>query len=168
MQFYLVDKIESIEPGKRIVTTKALSLAEEYLADHFPTYPVMPGVLMIEAMVQAAAWLVRVQQDFANSIIVLSSVRNVRYGRFVHPGEVLRCELEAMAITDGSARFKGAGFVGQNQAVSGRLELNCFNLSGRQEHLAQADAAIIQQMKEQFKLIGGPSALASAAAGQSS
>ncbi|MCK4275880.1 MAG: beta-hydroxyacyl-ACP dehydratase [Phycisphaerae bacterium] len=165
MQFYLVDKIESIEPGKRIVATKALSLAEEYLADHFPAYPVMPGVLMIEAMVQAAAWLVRVQQDFANSIIVLSSARNVRYGRFVHPGDVLRCQLEAMAITDGSARFKGAGFVGQNQAVSGRLELNCFNLSGREEHLAQADAAIIQQMKERFKLIGGPAALAGAAAG---
>ncbi|HOF18642.1 MAG TPA: beta-hydroxyacyl-ACP dehydratase, partial [Phycisphaerae bacterium] len=64
MKFHLVDKIESIEPGKRIVTTKALSLAEEYLADHFPAFPVLPGVMMLEALTQSAAWLTRVRQDF--------------------------------------------------------------------------------------------------------
>ncbi len=58
MKFLLVDRIESIQPGQRIVTTKALTLAEEYLADHFPAFPVMPGVLMLEALVQSAAWLV--------------------------------------------------------------------------------------------------------------
>ena len=70
MKFHLVDRIESLVPGKRIVTTKALSLAEEYLADHFPAFPVLPGVMMIEAMVQSAAWLVRVAQDFSRSEIV--------------------------------------------------------------------------------------------------
>ncbi|MAF57059.1 MAG: hypothetical protein CMK03_03890 [Ponticaulis sp.] len=67
MKFHLVDRIESLEPGRRIVTIKALSLAEEYLADHFPAFPVLPGVMMIEALVQSAAWLVRVEQDFARS-----------------------------------------------------------------------------------------------------
>ena len=98
MKFCLVDRIESIEPGKRIVTIKALSLAEEYLADHFPIFPVMPGVLMVEAMVQSAAWLVRVEQDFSKSLILLSSARNVRYGNFVAPGMVLR------TFTPGAAR----------------------------------------------------------------
>ena len=56
MKFCLVDRIESIEPGKRIVCIKALSLAEEYLADHFPAFPVLPGVLMLEALTQSAAW----------------------------------------------------------------------------------------------------------------
>ena len=73
MKFHLVDKITSLEPGKSIETIKALSLAEEYLADHFPTFPVLPGVLMLEALTQSAAWLVRLQQDWANSIILLKT-----------------------------------------------------------------------------------------------
>jgi len=162
MKFHLVDRVESIEPGKRIVTIKALSLAEEYLADHFPTFPVLPGVLMLEAMTQAAAWLTRVQQDFAKSIVVLSAARNIRYASFVTPGNVMRCEVEAIEIGDSSARFKGAAFVGDRQTVSGRIELRCFNLAQRQAFLASADAQIIEQLKQRWKLIHGPEALAAA------
>ena len=53
MRFTLVDRIVLLEPGAKIVTVKTLSLAEEYLADHFPRFPVMPGVLMLEAMTQS-------------------------------------------------------------------------------------------------------------------
>ena len=161
MKFHLVDKIKSIDPGKRIVTTKALSLAEEYLADHFPAFPVLPGVMMLEALAQAGAWLVRVEQDFANSLIVLSGVRNVKYSSFVAPGDVLRCEMEALEISEGSAKFKGVGSVGERQTVSGRIELRCFNLRDEKgSYLADADAAIVEQLRKQFKLIGGPGALA--------
>lgn len=159
MRFYLVDKIESIEPSRRIVTSKVLSLAEEYLADHFPAFPVLPGVLMLEAMVQSAGWLVRVQQKFSKSIIVLSLARNIKYTSFVAPGDSLRCELEATEISDDSAKFKGVGFVGDRQTISGRLELRCFNLADRQSYLADADCAIIAQLTKQFRLIGGPEAL---------
>ncbi len=130
MKFLLVDRIESIEPGKRIVTTKALTLAEEYLADHFPAFPVMPGVLMLEALVQSAAWLVRLEQDFANSVVVLGSARNVRYANFVQPGRKLRCELDAVSIDADSAKFKGVGWVADDQAASARLALKSFNLAG--------------------------------------
>ena len=170
MKFHLVDTIKSIESatdeksrvGKRIVTTKALSLAEEYLADHFPAFPVLPGVMMLEAMVQAAAWLVRAEQDFAKSIIVLSRARNVRYASFVIPGDVLRCELEATGISETEAKFKGAGFVGERQTVSARLELKCFNLAEKHSYLAEADKEIIAELKKQFRLVGGPTALAKA------
>jgi 3-hydroxyacyl-[acyl-carrier-protein] dehydratase len=164
MKFLLVDRIESIEPGKRIVTVKALTLAEEYLADHFPAFPVMPGVLMLEALTQSAAWLVRVKQDFAKSIIVLSAARNVRYASFVQPGRILRCEVDAMEIGDSSGRFKAAGYVEDAQAVQARLELACFNLAEKRPSLAEADRAIIEQMRQRFKLIGGPAALEAAGA----
>ena len=160
MKFFLIDRIESVETGKRIVTTKALSLAEEYLADHFPAFPVMPGVLMVEALVQSAAWLVRIQQDFARSIIVLRQARNVRYANFVRPGMTLRCEVEAVDIGETTARFKGTGLVADGQAVSARLDLACFNLSERHGYLAEADGAIVAQLRKQFELIGGPAALA--------
>ena len=162
MKVHLVDRIRSIEPGKRIVTEKALSLAEEYLADHFPAFPVLPGVLMIEAMVQSAAWLVRTEQQFANSVVVLQTARNVKYASFVQPGDVLRCELTAVQIGESSARFKGAGFVGDRQAVSGRLDMKCFNLAGLRGCRAETDEAIVSQLKERFKLIRGPEALAAA------
>jgi 3-hydroxyacyl-[acyl-carrier-protein] dehydratase len=159
MKFHLVDRIERLEPGKRIVTVKALSLAEEYLADHFPIFPVMPGVLMLEAMVQAAAWLVRVQQDFARSLVTLSAARNVRYASFVAPGHVLRCEVEAVQIDPDSAKFKGVATVEGRQAVSARLELRCANLREKQPGLAWADEAIVRQLRDRFRLVGGPEAM---------
>jgi len=159
MKFVLVDRIESIVPGKRIVTRKSLSLAEEYLADHFPDFPVLPGVMMIEAAVQSAAWLVRIAQDYANSIVVLSSARNVKYTSFVKPGNSLRCELNVMSISDDAAKFKVACFVDETPTMSGRIELRCFNLATREPSLAASDKTIVDQLKKQFILVGGPAAL---------
>lgn len=167
MKFHLVDRIESLEPGKRIVTIKALSLAEEYLADHFPTFPVLPGVLMIEALVQSAAWLVRVEQDFSRSVVVLSAAKNVRYTSFVQPGYMLRCEVDVVEMGEESAAFKGVGYVcdpagpagGGAKAVSAKFNLRCGNLADRAGFLAEADAAIVAQLRDRFKLIGGPEAL---------
>src|SRR6185312_11374358 len=59
MRFHLIDRILELEPGKRIRMVKNLTLGEEYLADHFPTFPVMPGVLMLQTLVEGSAWLLR-------------------------------------------------------------------------------------------------------------
>ncbi|MBQ7029891.1 MAG: beta-hydroxyacyl-ACP dehydratase, partial [Thermoguttaceae bacterium] len=85
MYFSLIDKIDELNPGDSIVATKSLSMAEEYLRDHFPKFPVMPGVLMIEAMTQASAWLVRVGENFAHSVVVLKETKNVKFGQFLQP-----------------------------------------------------------------------------------
>ncbi len=159
MKFHLVDRIEQVEPGKRIVTSKALSLAEEYLADHFPAFPVLPGVLMIEALVQSAAWLVRIEQDFAKSMVVLTTARNVKYTYFVKPGNILRCEVQAMEIGPDVSKFKAAGYVGDRQAVSGRLELRSFNLVDENRGPASSDESILAQLRGRFELVGGPAAL---------
>lgn len=162
MRFQLVDKIESIEPGKRIVTTKALSLAEEYLQDHFANFPVLPGVLMLEALVQSAAWLVRIEQNWSKSIIILSTARNIRYANFVQPGNILRCELNAMSITENSAKFKAVGMLENSQAVSGRIELKCFNMADKAARYADADKEIMNDLKQTFKIVKGPEALEAA------
>lgn len=94
MHFSLVDTVLELSAGApgtpaRIVTLKNVSAAEEYLQDHFPTFPVLPGVLMIESMVQAARRLLA-ERDPALARHVLGSVRALKYGSFVRPGEALR------------------------------------------------------------------------------
>ncbi len=85
MRFNLVDRILEVQPGKVIRAVKYLTLGEEYLADHFPTFPVMPGVLMLQTLVEAGAWLWRITDDFQHSVIVLREAKNVKYGTFIMP-----------------------------------------------------------------------------------
>ena len=93
MKFNLIDRIEHLS-AERVVAVKYVSLAEEYLADHFPTFPVLPGVMMLEAITQAGTWLLHHRTGFAKSIAVLKEARNVKYGTFVAPGQALRVELD--------------------------------------------------------------------------
>ncbi len=138
MKFNLIDKVESISDSA-IVADKHVSLAEEYLADHFPTFPVLPGVMMLEALTQAAGWLLHRRRKFACSMVVLRKARNVKYGRFVAPGNHLRVEVELSKLTDGGGVFKASGRVDGVTAVSARLELAYFNLADRQPQLAGID-----------------------------
>jgi 3-hydroxyacyl-[acyl-carrier-protein] dehydratase len=93
VKFNLIDKIELLS-NDRIVGVKFVSLAEEYLADHFPTFPVLPGVMMLEAITQAAGWLLHHRTGFGKSMAVLKEARNVKYGQFVAPGNFLKVDVE--------------------------------------------------------------------------
>src|SRR5208283_756912 len=111
MRFHLVDRLLDFEPGKRIRMAKNLTLAEEYLADHFPTFPVMPGVLMLETLVEAGAWLLRLTEDYRHSIIVLREAKNVKYGNFMQPGFSMVVTAEMMETVPEAPEvvFKGKG-----------------------------------------------------------
>ena len=129
MHFNLVDKVVERE-ATRIVTLKHITMAEEYLQDHFPTFPVLPGVMMLEAMVQAARELLGPREG---APFVLSKVRALKYGTFMPPGSTLRVEITlAGQLEDGSFDFKGeakklGSSPGEGQpdltAVSGRFSL---------------------------------------------
>src|ERR1700690_2144580 len=109
MRFNLVDRILEVEPNRRICTVKHLTLGEEYLADHFPTFPVMPGVLMLQTLVEAGAWLIRISEDFRHSVIVLREARNVKYGSFMEPGRQMSITVELVERDDAVGSFKGKG-----------------------------------------------------------
>lgn len=152
VKFNLVDKIEQLS-DERIVAVKYVSLAEEYLADHFPDFPVLPGVLMVEAAVQAAGWLLHHRTNFSRSMAVLKEARNVKYGQFVAPGNFLRVVVDLLKSTEGGASFKAAGVAGSQQAVQMRLELAYFNLSERNPELAEVDVKLIEHHRRQWDLL---------------
>jgi 3-hydroxyacyl-[acyl-carrier-protein] dehydratase len=150
MRFTLIDKITSIEPGKSITAIKNLSLAEEYLADHFPGYPVMPGVLMVEAMVQTGAWFMRHHENFAFSMVLLKAAKAVKFLNFVSPGRTLKVTAEVHEWNDGECTFKGSGTVDGESAVTARLTLERFNLGDRNPRLKESDEVQIRAARELF------------------
>ncbi|MDR0520765.1 MAG: beta-hydroxyacyl-ACP dehydratase [Planctomycetaceae bacterium] len=153
MYFSLIDKITSIEPGKRITATKALSLAEEYLQEHFPNFPVMPGVLMLEALTQTSAWLIRVSEDFAHSIVVLKEAKNVKYARFVQPGQTLAIEAEILQESEGLVTLKAEGNVDGQNNLKAKLTLCRCNLADTDPYRTQTDQKIIADLRSRFKIL---------------
>ena len=166
MKFILVDQLMEIVPGKRIVMAKNVSLAEEYLADHFPGFPVLPGVMMLEAAIQTAAWLVRQHSGFAHALIVLKEARGVRYGTFVSPGHTLTLAADAVEIAPNRSDFKVKGAVGGQTAIQARLELAHLNLADQADpadretwHAIDRRAIAAQQERwHLFTLPGTPAA----------
>ena len=156
MRFSLIDRILELEPGKRICAVKCVALSEEYLADHFPRFPVLPGVMMIEAMTQSAAWLIRQSEDFANAIVMLKEVRNVRYANFVQPGQTLTVTAEIVKQDDRLTTLKANGKVEGRNCVSARLVLERFNVADNDMGVAECDAYTRREMHELFDLLYVP------------
>ena len=153
MKFVLIDKIVSLESGKEIKAVKSVSLAEEYLADHFPAFPVLPGVLLLEGMVEAASWLVREKQDFSNSMVLLEQARNVKYKSFAAPGTQIEYTVKAKTIEDNVSSFSGVGMCGDKVIVEAKLNLRHFNLQTENPKMASIDGKLIENLKQRFDLL---------------
>ena len=141
MKFNLLDDILEQSPD-RIVALKRVDPADDYLADHFPTFPVLPGVLMVETMVQSARRMLASRGD---SRLVLGQVKALKFGNFVRPNEALQVEVTLHKdLGDGSYACRGTGVVrrsnakddGGETAVSGRFTMRPIKteLNG-QEHV---------------------------------
>jgi 3-hydroxyacyl-[acyl-carrier-protein] dehydratase len=154
MQFILIDRILELEPGRKIVAVKNLTLAEEYLAEHFPGFPVMPGVLMLEAVTQASAWLIRATENYAHSIVVLKSAKAIRYGNFVTPGSQLTVEAKLIRTDAGESELQVRGTVRGLSSISGRVIMDAYNLGDRDTSLKTLDDSIITALKTRFMFLG--------------
>jgi 3-hydroxyacyl-[acyl-carrier-protein] dehydratase len=122
----LVDRVLEVEPGRRIVALKNVSVNEPVFMGHFPHYPVMPGVLIIEALAQAAAILSFVTFDKRadkNAVYYFAGIDNARFKRPVGPGDQLRLEVELVREMRGIGKFNARALV--DGQVAAEAELLC-------------------------------------------
>lgn len=153
MRFHLIDRIVEVRPGVGLRATKHLTLGEEYLADHFPTFPVMPGVLMLQTLVEAGSWLLRFSEDYRHSVIALRDVRNIKYGTFMEPGKHMEITVDLLDRAEGLATFKGKAEMEGQQTVSAKYTLATYNLRDRDPELASVDARIVSELRQQALLL---------------
>ena len=153
MRFILIDKVISLEAGKQITAVKNVSLSEEYLADHFPTFPVLPGVLLLEGLIESASWLVRLTENFAHSMILLEQARNVKYKSFLAPGSQIEYTIKVRTIEENASSFSGVGISEGERIVEARFALRHFNLADKDSVMAVVDAGVIESLKKRWELL---------------
>ncbi|MFZ5353340.1 MAG: 3-hydroxyacyl-ACP dehydratase FabZ [Bacillota bacterium] len=119
--FLLVDKITEIEYGKKAVGIKNVTCNEPFFQGHFPGNPIMPGVLIVEAMAQVGAVALLGLEEHKGKLAVFTGIDGLRFRRQVVPGDTLRMEVEMLAFKRGIGKAKAEAYVGDGLAASGEL-----------------------------------------------
>ena len=132
------------------MAVKNLSLAEEYLGDHFPGFPVMPGVLMLEALTQAGAWLVRDLEDFASMHHHFEASQDDQVWQFRGTGPTARAESRADRLRRPDCIFKGVGLIEGQEMVKGRFTLTRYNLRDRIPSCMRPTPSIVSGLRDLY------------------
>lgn len=119
--FLFVDRITELEPGKRAVGIKNVTANEFFFPGHFPGYPVMPGVLIIEALAQVAAVAVLTLEAYRGRLPLFAGIDGARFKRPVLPGDTLRLEVEILKLRAAVGKARGQAWVGEELAVEAEL-----------------------------------------------
>src|SRR5690242_4617320 len=121
--FLLIDRIIGMEVGKRVTAIKSVTMNEPYFPGHFPGHPVMPGVLVVEAMAQAGGLLIMREFKPNSKLVLFTGIDNCKFRKQVTPGDQLRIEVEVPAFRRNIGRMHGSAYVGDQLACE--AELSC-------------------------------------------
>lgn len=119
--FLLVDRIEEIEEGKRAVGIKNVTINEPFFQGHFPGNPIMPGVLIVEALAQVGAVAILSLEENKGKLGLFTGIDKVRIRQQVKPGDTLKLVAELTAFKRGIGKATATAYVGDKVAVSGEL-----------------------------------------------
>jgi len=119
--FLLLDEVLELEPGRRVVARREVRSEDPWFAGHFPQRPVMPGVLIVEAMAQAGAVAVLIEEENRGKIAFFAGIDDCRFKRVVSPGEVLTLTCEIDSVRGPIGRGKATAYVGDELAARGTL-----------------------------------------------
>ena len=156
MEFQQIDKIISLDPGRQIIASRSVHADEAILEDHFPRFPVLPGVLMLESCFQAGMFLVLATDDFQHPWVSLLSVRNAKYSDFVTPGQTLTVTMDVAKQDDKTTTFKAKGVVAgpdkePSNAFSAKMVLGRAKLGDALPGFAPSAGALRSGLKSLFE-----------------
>ncbi|MCB2285916.1 3-hydroxyacyl-ACP dehydratase FabZ [Clostridium algidicarnis] len=117
----LLDRVEELEPGKRVVAIKNVTINEQFFQGHFPVEPVMPGVLMIEALAQAGAVAILSMEEFKGKIAYFAGINKAKFRKKVVPGDTLKLEVEITKLKGSAGVGKAVAYVEGKKAVEAEL-----------------------------------------------
>ena len=159
MRLIQIDRIVEIGDN-RLTAVKNLALSEHYLNDHFPRFPVMPGVLMVEALYQSSMFLVRKLDDFAHSMVALRETKNIKFGDFVEPGQQLLLTVTIKKQEQNLVTLAVKATVQDQVAVRGQMVVEKYNLADQQLAPLEVDKYLRHKFREKFHLLCGPNYVA--------
>ncbi|NLJ86349.1 MAG: 3-hydroxyacyl-ACP dehydratase FabZ [Firmicutes bacterium] len=120
--FLMVDRVLELEPGKRAVALKNVTINEPHFTGHYPGRPIMPGVLIIEALAQVGGLAVLVADDDSSTKVpLLAGVDKARFRRPVVPGDQLRLEVDILQVRRNTGKCRGTAFVGEDKVTEVEL-----------------------------------------------
>ena len=132
--FLLIDRVLEVERKKRIVAIKNVTINEPFFAGHFPNFPIMPGVLIVEAMAQAGGALLLTEvEDRSDKLIVFTGIEKARFRRPVVPGDQLRIEILTLSWREGhsriAVRMEGKAFVNGKLVADGTVSAQLVSMN---------------------------------------
>lgn len=157
MKYNQLDRIIEIQPGASLTAERTLRPEEDFLRDHFPNFPVMPGVMMLEALHQAAVWMIRTGNDFQQPLVVLREARGVKFGDFLCPGDTLVVHVQRVSEDGPLTTVRASGRKGEQTTVQARLVLE--TCPSATPPRAGVDAQMRQETRQQFRRLFGAAAL---------
>ncbi len=148
--FLLIDRVLEFEPQKRVVAIKNVTMNEPFFQGHFPGYPIMPGVLVVEAMAQAGALIMLSEiEDRDTKLAVFTGIEKAKFRRPVTPGDQIRFEVEVLSFRSRAGRIQGRATVEGKLACEATL--TCAVVTKEREQRAHGDAPQAEAPPE-----GGP------------
>jgi 3-hydroxyacyl-[acyl-carrier-protein] dehydratase len=142
--FLLIDRVVEFEPKKRLVAIKNVTFNEPFFQGHFPGYPIMPGVLVVEAMAQAGGIIMMHEiPDRDSKLVVFTGIEKAKFRRPVTPGDQLRIEVEVLSIKTRAGRIEGKAYVDGKLAC--QATLMCAVVTRERETRAHGDTPAGQE-----------------------